>query len=102
LIGNLPEAESLCVRALALARTDHDLQTEARAYSCLGHVHFQRGNGSLGIEYANKALKLENELGNFEGASHDLNSLAAYYCESGEYEKAIENMANGRCHLIGR
>ena len=87
-IGELEKAENSCNTLLKLAGTNQEY--EAKAYTNLGNVYQTRGDLDKAVEFHEKALAINLELGRKQGMAIQYNNLGNVYRTRGDLDKAIK------------
>ena len=87
-IGELAQAERTYLKVLTLAGTDKEYQ--AIAYGNLGLVYRTQGNLTKAIEFFEKALAIDESMGNKAGMAIAYNSLGLVHYTQEDLTKAIE------------
>jgi len=87
-IGELAQAERTYLKVLTLAGTDKEYQ--AIAYGNLGLVYRTQGNLTKAIEFFEKALAIDESMGNKAGMAIAYGNLGNVYYIQGNLTKAIE------------
>lgn len=76
--------------AAANAAEKHSyLVSKAAAFSNIGVVYYQKGNIEKSVEFLEKGLKIQEELGEKQEIANSLNSIGAIYFNSGKSDKAL-------------
>lgn len=87
-LGNLPEAEANFNRSLGCAEK---LEGKAVAYGNIGIVYMTKGDLDKALEYHQKALEIEKELGRKEGMASNYGNIGVVHQTKGDLDKALEN-----------
>jgi len=84
------QAEINAQQALELSKQNNYLYKTATCYITLGIIKEIQGNYSEALDYLEKSLKIEKNLGNKIGISRCLNNMGILFESKGDYSKALE------------
>ena len=62
----------------------------ASALNSQGVSHYIKGENDLAVEFYNRSLKLQEEIGNTNGVASSYSNIAMIYSDQGNYAKAID------------
>lgn len=71
------------------------LLTKSAAVANIGFYHFQKGDILKGLEYFEKGLAIQEEIGDKKEIANSLNNIAAIYFKKGETQKSIDLFLRG-------
>lgn len=86
--GDLDQANRYGEMALQIDRERNDVLGIATGLSLLGEVLLRKGEDSAGLDALNQSLQLSLSVENREGALNTLLTLADYYVDEGQFNRA--------------
>ena len=102
-VSNLDTLIPLCKKAKSIAETNlirNDLPAQekrvfqvvlAQALNNLGVVYDRRGDISLGLEYYQKALEIQEAIGDKHGMANSLNNIGLVFKKRGDIPRALDH-----------
>ena len=84
------EAKELAFELLEQQKIIDDVESKAKVYNRLGTVYLKLSDNSNALEYFNKALLLNEEIGNVNGLATNLRNIGITYKNLSEFPKAIK------------
>ena len=99
-LSNIDTVLPLCFKAIQIAdaaignandlEKQSFLKTKANAINNIGYVYKQQGDITKALEWYNKSLKINEEIGNKYGIANSINNIGRIYTIQGDMRKAIE------------